>query len=147
MLFLAGRTQHLFDNNCNFKCPETSEKRIEFLAPFPINVQLRIRNLMFCRLIKHSGSTNFSAKFKDKLLTTILKWWKFLLGRKPLELLYLSDDRISQINFPALSGKAAKLKEKHARLFKQENAHDKLFPATRLTRAVIFKWENFSFKK
>ena len=73
MLFLAGRTQHLSDNNCNFKCPETSEKRIEFLAPFPINVQLRIRNLMFCRLIKHSGSTNFSAKFKDKLLTTILK--------------------------------------------------------------------------
>ena len=47
MLFLAGRTQHLFDNNCYFKCPETSKKRIEFLAPLPINVQLRIRNLLF----------------------------------------------------------------------------------------------------
>ena len=47
MLFLAGRTQHLFDNNFYFKCPETSEKRIEFLAPLPINVQLRIRNLLF----------------------------------------------------------------------------------------------------
>ena len=67
-----------------------------------------------------------------------------MLGREPLELLYLSDDRISQVNFPALSGKAAKLKEKHARLFKQENAHDKLLSAKRLTRAVMFKWENFS---
>ena len=47
MLFLAGWTQHLFDNNFYFKCPETSEKRIEFLAPLPINVQLRIRNLLF----------------------------------------------------------------------------------------------------
>ena len=77
----------------------------------------------------------------------MLKWWKVLLGRKPSELLYLSDDRISQVNFPALSGKAATLKEKHARLSKQENAHDKLSSTTRLTRAVIFKKENLSSLK
>ena len=47
MLFLAGQIQNLFDNNFYFKCPETSEKRIDFLAPLPINVQLRIRNLLF----------------------------------------------------------------------------------------------------
>ena len=59
----------------------------------------------------------------------------------------MSDDRISQVNFPALSGKAATLKEKHARLSKQENAHDKLSTTTRLTRAVIFKKENLSSLK
>ena len=74
----------------------------------------------------------------------MLKWCKALLGRKFSELLYLSDERISQTNFPALSGKAAKLKEKHAWLSKQENAHDKLSSTTRLTRAVIFKKENLS---
>ena len=37
ILFLAGRTQHLSDNKCYFKCPEVSEKK-KFLAPFPINV-------------------------------------------------------------------------------------------------------------
>ena len=74
----------------------------------------------------------------------MLKWWKTLLGRKFSELLYLSDERISQTNFPALSGKAAKLKEKHAKLSKHENAHDKLSSTTRLTRAVMFKKENLS---
>ena len=59
----------------------------------------------------------------------------------------MSDDRISQVNFPALSGKAATLKEKHARLSKQENAHDKLSTTTRLSRAVIFKKENLSSLK
>ena len=62
-------------------------------------------------------------------------------------MLYLSDERISQTNFPALSGKAAKLKEKHARLSKQENAHDKLSSTTRFTRAVMFKKENLSSLK
>ena len=47
----------------------------------------------------------------------------------------------------ALSGKAATLKEKHARLSKQENVHDKLSLTTRLTRAVIFKEENLSSLK
>ena len=74
----------------------------------------------------------------------MLKWCKTLLGRKFSELLYLSDERISQTNFPALSGKAAKLKEKHANLSKHENAHDKLSSTTRLTRAVMFKKENLS---
>ena len=41
-----------------------------------------------------------------------------------------------------MSGKAATLKEKHARLSKQENAHDKLSSTTRLARAVMFKKEN-----
>ena len=59
----------------------------------------------------------------------------------------MSDDRISHVNFPALSGKAATLKEKHARLFKQENVLEKLFWATRLTIAAMFKWENFSSMK
>ena len=85
--------------------------------------------------------------FKQLILTSLLKWWKVLLGRKFSELLYLSDVRISQVNFPAMSGKAATLNEKHARFFKQENAHDKLFSTTRLTRAVIFKKKNFAFLK
>ena len=72
----------------------------------------------------------------------MLKWCKVLLGRKFSELLYLSDERISQVSFLALSGKAATLKEKHARLSKQENAHDKLSLTTRLARAVMFKKEN-----
>ena len=59
----------------------------------------------------------------------------------------MSDERISQTNFPALSGKAAMLKEKHARLSKQENAHDKLSSTTRLTRAVMFKKDNLSSLK
>ena len=59
----------------------------------------------------------------------------------------MSDDKISQVNFPALSGKAATLKEKHARLSKQENAHDKMSATTGLTRAVIFKKENLSSLK
>ena len=59
----------------------------------------------------------------------------------------MSDERISQTNFPALSGKAAKLKEKHAKLSKQENAHEKLSSTTRLTRAVMFKKENLSSLK
>ena len=59
----------------------------------------------------------------------------------------MSDERISQTNFPALSGKAATLKEKHARLSKQENEHDKLSSTTLLTRAVMFKKENLSFLK
>ena len=74
----------------------------------------------------------------------MLKWCKELLWRKFSKLLYLSDERISQTNFPASSGKAAKLKEKHARLSKQENAHDKLSSTTRLTRAVMFKKESLS---
>ena len=46
-----------------------------------------------------------------------------------------------------MSGKAATLKEKHSRLSKQENAHDKLSLTTRLARAVMFKNENLcSFK-
>ena len=57
-------------------------------------------------------------------------------------MLYLSVERISQTNFPALSGKAAMFKEKHARLSRQENAHDKLSLTTRLARAVMFKKEN-----
>ena len=85
--------------------------------------------------------------FKQLILTSMLKWWKVLLGRKFSELLYLSDVSISQVKFPALSGKAARLKEKHARFFKQENAHDKLFSTTRLTRAVMFKKENFASLK
>ena len=72
----------------------------------------------------------------------MLKWCKVLLGRKLSELLYLSDERISQVSFLALSGKAATLKEKHARLSKQENAHDRLSLTTRLARAVMFKKEN-----
>ena len=72
----------------------------------------------------------------------MLKWCKALLGRKFSELLYLSDERISQTNFPASSGKAARLKEKHARLSKQENTHDKMSWTTRLARAVMFKKEN-----
>ena len=56
----------------------------------------------------------------------MLMWWKVLLGREFSEQLHLSDESILHANFPALSGKAAKLKEKHARLSKQENAHDKL---------------------
>ena len=51
VLFLAWRTQHPSDKKRYFKCPETSEKRMKFLAPFPINVQLHIGNL----LIRHSG--------------------------------------------------------------------------------------------
>ena len=39
------------------------------------------------------------------------------------------------------------LKEKHARLPKQENAHDKLSSTTRLTRAVMFKKDNLSSLK
>ena len=77
----------------------------------------------------------------------MLKWSKVLLKRKFPEFLYLSDERISQTNFPALSGKAAKLKEKQAKLSKQENAHDKLSSTTRLTRAVMFKKENLSSLK
>ena len=77
-------------------------------------------------------------------MKTMLKWCKVLLKRKFSELLYLSDARISQTNFPALSGKAAMLKEKHAWLSKQENAHEKLSSTTRLTRAVMFKKENLS---
>ena len=72
----------------------------------------------------------------------MLKWCKVLLGRKFSELLYLSDERILQTNFPASSGKAARLKEKHAKLSKQENTHDKLSLTTRLARAVMFKKEN-----
>ena len=128
---------------------KTKQKKtkVVFLTPFPINVKLCLGNLPFYRLIQDSGSLNIKAKFKDKFLTTMLKWWKVLLGRKPSEVLYLSDDRISQVNFPALSGKAATLKEKHARLSRQENAHDKLSSTTRLTRAVIFKKENLSSLK
>ena len=59
----------------------------------------------------------------------------------------MSDERISQVNFPALSGKAATLKEKHARLSKQENAHEKLSSTTHLTRVVMFKKENLCFLK
>ena len=62
-------------------------------------------------------------------------------------MLNLSEERISHTNFPALSGKAAKLKEKHAKLPKQENAHDKLSSTTRLTKAVMFKKENLSSLK
>ena len=54
----------------------------------------------------------------------------------------LSNEMISQVNFPALSGKAAMLKEIHTMLSKQENEHDKLSSTTRLTRAVMFKKEN-----
>ena len=54
----------------------------------------------------------------------------------------MSDERISQVSFLASSGKAATLKEKHARLSKQVNAHDKLSLTTRLARAVMFKKEN-----
>ena len=72
----------------------------------------------------------------------MLKWCKVLLGRKFSELLYLSDEMISQVNFPALSGKAATLKEKHTRLSRQENAHDKLSSTICLTRVVTFKKEN-----
>ena len=39
------------------------------------------------------------------------------------------------------------LKEKHAKLSKQENAHEKLSSTTRLTRAVMFKKENLSSLK
>ena len=39
------------------------------------------------------------------------------------------------------------LKEKHTRLSKQENEHDKLSSTTCLTRAVIFKRENLSSLK
>ena len=117
------------------------------LTPFAINVKLCRGSLPFYRLIQHSGSLKLKEQFKGKFLTTMLKWWKVLLGRKRSELLYLSDDRISQVNFPALSGKAATLKEKHARLSKQENAHDKLSSTTRLTKAVIFKKENLSSLK
>ena len=59
ILFLAGRTQHLSDNKCYFKCPEASEKKKEF----------HIGN----RLFSHSGSAIIKAKFKGKLLTTMLK--------------------------------------------------------------------------
>ena len=106
--------------------------------PFLINVQLRTNLLfLFCfvfffwyRLTIFNTVwlfINVKAQFKVKFLTTTLKWWKFLLGRNFSELLYLSDDRISHVKFPALSGKAAKLKEKHAKLLKQENAHENYF--------------------
>ena len=72
----------------------------------------------------------------------MLKWCKVLLGRKFSEMLYLSVERISQTNFPALSGKAAMFKEKHARLSRQENAHDKLSLTKLLARVVMFKKEN-----
>ena len=106
---------------------------------------------LFCCLIFNTRTkspwqiqTNYCLNHNLKFLTTMLKWWRVLLGRKFSELLYLSDERISQVNFPALSGKAAMLKEKHFWLPKQENAHDKLSLTTRLARAMIFKTENLS---
>ena len=72
---------------------------------------------------------------------------KSLAWEKALRVIVLVRRHNSQVNFPALSGKAATLKEKHARLSKQENAHDKMSATTRLTRAVIFKKENLSSLK
>ena len=72
--FMAGReqiTKSLLTTNGIF--PGTSERRIEILAPFAINVQLRIGNLLFYHLTKYSVSPNIKANFKDKFLTTMLK--------------------------------------------------------------------------
>ena len=72
--FMAGQTQHPCDNKgfCFF-LPEISETRIEFPAPFAMNVQLRIGKLLFYRLIQHSGSPNIKPKFRDQFPTTMLK--------------------------------------------------------------------------
>ena len=59
----------------------------------------------------------------------------------------MSDVRISQVNFPALSGKAATRKEKHAKFSKQEKAYSELSSTTILARAVMYKKESFSSMK
>ena len=42
-------------------------RRIEFLATFAINVQVRIGNLLFHRLIQHSVSPHIKLNFKVKI--------------------------------------------------------------------------------
>ena len=47
--FIVGRAQHPSEKNVIF--PETSEKKVEFLALFFRNVELRKANLLFYHLI------------------------------------------------------------------------------------------------
>ena len=71
--FMAGQTQHPCDNKSYFFSSKKSETRIEFPAPFAMNVQLRMGKLLFYRLIQHSGSPNIKPKFRDQFPTTMLK--------------------------------------------------------------------------